>query len=80
MNVADKHGNTCLHLIFKKSAMHLLTKPGAQFRVLKALLAAGADTNVVNKYNKTPLHMACESNRDRCAALIASHPGISDIV
>ena len=75
MNAVDKNGNTCLHKLFKASANHLLLMHGSQLAILKKLLEAGADVNVVNKKNKTPLLLACESNRDLCAAVLASHPG-----
>jgi ankyrin repeat protein len=80
VNAKDHHGNTCLHLLFKASARPLLYKPGAFCKVLQTLLALGADTNCLNKNNKTVLHLAIESTRDRAAALIAVHPGRGDML
>ena len=52
VNIADKYGNTPLHLAVA----------AGDDEMIKTLIAAGANVNAVNKEGKTPMHKGAENN------------------
>lgn len=63
--VIDQDGNTRLHQLCQFHANEL--------GEMEILLRAGADPNVRNAHNKTPLALAIEGNNLRVAALLLKH-------
>ena len=47
-----------------------------QYGILRLLIAAGADVNVQNSENRSPLHLACEQHDADCLKLLLAAPNI----
>lgn len=74
INLQDKFGNTALH--------HCLTYYPNNREILQRLIRANSDATIVDKYGKTPLHIAARRTKDVNIIhdlTVISDPNVSDI-
>jgi ankyrin repeat protein len=76
VNVVDKDGNNCLHLLLHSLPKIIKMRPSALHHTIQALLDKGINTNLLNRNNESPLHIACEKHLTNIACLIAANTSI----
>lgn len=75
LNLADKNGNTPLHLAVLKGWEHIDSegRDNKPFKTIIKLLAEKADVNQKNRFGHTPLHYAVLHRNTECIATLLKH-------
>lgn len=74
LNRQDDEGNTLLHKICDRQTIHEEKRAKEIYRNVKLLLAAGADPNIVNTSEETPMMIASKDNlKSKTVELLISH-------